>query len=299
MSARIIDGKSIAATIREEVKRDVAALRQRGVSPCLAAILVGDNAASKTYVANKRKACDEVGIESVLHTPASDLSEQALLELICELNDDPNVHGILVQLPLPRHIDERLVIEAMSPSKDVDGFHPINLGRLILGLDTFKSCTPAGISELIHRSGYAIESKHVVIIGRSNIVGKPMMNILVQKTQNANATVTVCHSQTRDLALLTCQADILIAALGRPQFVASEMVKPGAIVVDVGINRVEDATHPKGYRLVGDVDFESVKNVAAAITPVPGGVGPMTVAMLMVNTVKASKMALEACRTED
>ena len=299
MSARIIDGKSIAATIREEVKRDVAALRKRGMSPCLAAVLVGDNAASKAYVANKRKACEEVGIESVLHTPAADLSEPALLELICELNDDPNVHGILVQLPLPKHIDERLVIEAISPSKDVDGFHPINLGRLILGLDTFKSCTPAGISELIRRSGYAIESKHVVIIGRSNIVGKPMMNILVQKTKDANATVTVCHSQTRNLASLTCQADILIAAIGRPQFVSREMVKPGAIVVDVGINRVADASDPKGYRLMGDVDFGSVKNVAAAITPVPGGVGPMTVAMLMVNTAKASKMALEAYRAEE
>jgi methylenetetrahydrofolate dehydrogenase (NADP+)/methenyltetrahydrofolate cyclohydrolase len=299
MSARIIDGKSIAATIREEVKRDVAALRKRGMRPCLAAVLVGDNAASKAYVANKRKTCAEVGIESVLHTPAADLSERALLELICELNDDPNVHGILVQLPLPKHIDERLVIEAISPLKDVDGFHPINLGRLILGLDTFKSCTPAGISELIRRSGYAIESKHVVIIGRSNIVGKPMMNILVQKTKDANATVTVCHSQTRNLASLTRQADILIAAIGRPQFVSSEMVKPGVIVVDVGINRVEDASDPKGYRLVGDVDFESVKNVAAAITPVPGGVGPMTVAMLMVNTVKASKMALEACCAEE
>ncbi len=293
MSAQIIDGKAIAAAIRAEVKSDVVQLRQSGIVPCLAAILVGDNPASKVYVANKRKACDEVGVESVLHTPSADISQRALLELIDELNHDPNIHGILVQLPLPKHLDELEVIEAISPLKDVDGFHPANVGKLVIGLDSFQSCTPAGIPELIVRSGYGIEGKHVVIIGRSNIVGKPMMNILIQKTKNANATVTLCHSRTINLPALTRQADILIAAIGQARFVTQDMVKPGAIVIDVGINRVDDSSSPKGYRLVGDVDFETVKNIASAITPVPGGVGPMTVAMLMVNTAKAARMALE------
>ena len=244
-------------------------------------------------MANKRKACDEVGVESVLHTPSADISQRALLELIDELNHDPNIHGILVQLPLPKHLDELEVIEAISPLKDVDGFHPANVGKLVIGLDSFQSCTPAGIPELIVRSGYGIEGKHVVIIGRSNIVGKPMLNILIQKTKNANATVTLCHSRTINLPALTRQADILIAAIGQARFVTQDMVKPGAIVIDVGINRVDDSSSPKGYRLVGDVDFETVKNIASAITPVPGGVGPMTVAMLMVNTAKAARMALE------
>lgn len=292
MSAKIIDGKAIAKEIRYEVKADVATLKKQGVTPCLAAVLVGDNPASKAYVANKRKACEEVGIQSVLHTPLAKIPEQALVELIQELNDDSNVHGILVQLPLPRHIDELKVIESLSPRKDVDGFHPINLGRLVIGLETYKSCTPAGIVELILRSGYVIEGKHVVIIGRSNIVGKPMMNILVQKARHANATVTVCHSRTQGLKAIAKQADILIAAIGRPLFVTAEMVKPSAVVIDVGINRIEDETAAKGYRLVGDVDFEAVKSVASAITPVPGGVGPMTVAMLMMNTVKAARSAL-------
>lgn len=293
MSAQLIDGKVIAAEIRREVKAQVTELKKIGVSPCLAAVLVGDDPASRTYVANKRKACDEVGIQSVMHTPCADLSEQSLVELIRELNHDPNVHGILVQLPLPRHIDELKVIESMSPQKDVDGFHPINLGKLVIGLDSFKSCTPAGIVELIFRAGYTTEGKHVVIVGRSNIVGKPMMNILVQKARQANATVTVCHSRTQDLPALTRQADILIAAIGQPLFITAEMVKPGAVVIDVGINRIEDSTCAKGYKLVGDVDFEAVQPIAGAITPVPGGVGPMTVAMLMVNTARAAKMALQ------
>jgi len=293
MSVQLIDGKAIAAEIRKEVKAQVAELRDVGIVPCLAAVLVGEDPASRAYVANKQKACSEVGIKSVLHTPAADIPEQALIELIEELNHDSNTHGILVQLPLPPHIDELKVIESMSPWKDVDGFHPINLGKLVIGLDSFKSCTPAGIVELILRSGHTTEGKHVVIIGRSNIVGKPMMNILVQKGRQANATVSVCHSRTQNLAQLTRQADILIAAIGQPLFVKADMVKSGAVVIDVGINRVEDSGSAKGYRLVGDVDFEDVSAVAAAITPVPGGVGPMTVAMLMVNTTKATRMAFQ------
>jgi methylenetetrahydrofolate dehydrogenase (NADP+)/methenyltetrahydrofolate cyclohydrolase len=293
MSARIIDGKAIAKEIRAEIKAEVEGLKKQGVAPCLAAVLVGEDPASRAYVANKRKACAEVGIQSVLHTPNAEIPQHGLVELVQELNEDTNVHGILVQLPLPGHIDELKIIESMSPYKDVDGFHPINLGRLVIGLETFMSCTPAGIVELIIRSGHLTEGKHVVIIGRSNIVGKPMMNILVQKAKHANATVTVCHSRTQDLPLLTKQADILIAAMGRPLFVTAEMVKPGALVIDVGINRVDDSSTAKGYRLVGDVDFEAVKAVASAITPVPGGVGPMTVAMLMVNTAKAARIALQ------
>jgi methylenetetrahydrofolate dehydrogenase (NADP+) / methenyltetrahydrofolate cyclohydrolase len=289
MSAQLIDGKAIAAQIRIEAAASAATLREAGISPCLAAVLVGDNPASKAYVGNKRRACEEVGVESRLITPDADISEETLLTLIDQLNDDATVHGILVQLPLPKHINEDRVIERISPAKDVDGFHPTNVGRLVIGLDTLKPCTPAGIPELIIRSGLEVSGKHVVIIGRSNIVGKPAMNILVQKAAGANATVTVCHSGTTDLPSITRQGDILIAAIGRANYVTPDMVKPGAIVIDVGINRVDDAQAKRGYRLVGDVDFDAVKEVAGAITPVPGGVGPMTVAMLMVNTVKAAK----------
>lgn len=293
MTAKIIDGKAIAAQIREEAKNEVEALKDRGVTPCLAAVLVGDVAASKVYVKNKRRACEKVGITSVLHTPAADVSEPELLKLINELNNDPAVHGILVQLPLPKHIDETKVIEAIDPSKDVDGFHPFNVGRLVIGLDTFRSCTPAGVQQLLLRSGIEVAGKHVVIIGRSNIVGKPMANIVVQKEEGANATVTICHSRTKNLNELCRQADILISALGQPEFVKPDMVKPGAVVIDVGINRIDCPSSDNGYKLVGDVDFEPVSKVASAITPVPGGVGPMTVAMLMVNTVKAARMALD------
>lgn len=293
MTAKIIDGKAIAAQIREEAKNEVEALKDRGVTPCLAAVLVGDVAASKVYVKNKRQACEKVGITSVLRTLAADVSEPELLKLIDELNNDPAVHGILVQLPLPKHIDETKVIEAIDPSKDVDGFHPFNVGRLVIGLDTFRSCTPAGVQQLLLRSGIEVAGKHVVIIGRSNIVGKPMANIVVQKEKGANATVTICHSRTKNLNEICRQADILISALGKPAFVKPDMVKPGAVVIDVGINRIDDPSSNKGYKLVGDVDFEPVSNVASAITPVPGGVGPMTVAMLMVNTVKAARMALD------
>ena len=288
MSTIIIDGKAIAAEIRAEAREQATALKSKGIEPCLAAVLVGDNPASKAYIGTKRRACEEVGVKSVLHTPSADISEGDLLALIDDLNNDDTVHGILVQLPLPNHIDEDRVIERISPTKDVDGFHPANVGKLVIGLDTLKPCTPAGIPELIVRSGLEVSGKHVVIVGRSNIVGKPAMNILVQKAANANATVTVCHSGTPDLPAITKLGDILVAAIGRPEYVTADMVKPGATVIDVGINRVEDDTKPRGYRLVGDVDFKGVKEVAGAITPVPGGVGPMTVAMLMVNTVKAA-----------
>ena len=293
MTAKIIGGKAIAAQIQEEAKSEVGALKDRGVTPCLAAVLVGDVAASKVYVEVKRQACEKVGIRSVLHTPTADVSQPELLKLIDKLNDDPAVHGILVQLPLPKHIDETKVIEAIDPFKDVDGFHPFNVGRLVIGVDTFRSCTPAGVQELLLRSGIDVAGKHVVIIGRSNIVGKPMANIVVQKEKGANATVTICHSRTTNLPEITRQADILISALGKPEFVKPDMVKPGAVVVDVGMNRIDDPSSTKGYKLVGDVDFEPVSKVASAITPVPGGVGPMTVAMLMVNTVKAARMALD------
>lgn len=292
MTAKIIDGEAIAAEVRNEVKVGVDKLKASGITPCLAAVLVGDVPASQVYVRTKRKACEHVGLSSVLHTPAGDIPEAQLLALIDQLNDDPAVHGILIQLPLPDHVDEAKVIERLSPSKDVDGFHPSNVGKLVIGMDTFKPCTPAGVQELLVRSGIEIAGKHAVVIGRSNIVGKPMANLLVQKHKDANATVTVCHSRTRDLAALTRQADILIAALGSPHIVTADMVKPGAVVIDVGINRVDDASAKKGYRIVGDVDFDAVSQVASAITPVPGGVGPMTVAMLMVNTLKAARMTL-------
>ena len=282
MRAKIIDGEAIAAEVRNEVKVGVDKLKASGITPCLAAVLVGDVPASQVYVRTKRKACEHVGLSSVLHTPAGDIPEAQLLALIDQLNDDP----------LPDHVDEAKVIERLSPSKDVDGFHPSNVGKLVIGMDTFKPCTPAGVQELLVRSGIEIAGKHAVVIGRSNIVGKPMANLLVQKHKDANATVTVCHSRTRDLAALTRQADILIAALGSPHIVTADMVKEGAVVIDVGINRVDDASAKKGYRIVGDVDFDAVSQVASAITPVPGGVGPMTVAMLMVNTLKAARMTL-------
>jgi methylenetetrahydrofolate dehydrogenase (NADP+)/methenyltetrahydrofolate cyclohydrolase len=289
VTARIIDGKAIADSVLGEVRERVLALGSRGTEPTLAAVLVGDDPASMAYVKNKRRACEAVGIRSVLHRLSVDIPESGLLELIAELNHDRSIHGILVQLPLPDQIDSHRVIERIDPDKDVDGFHPVNIGRLVIGLDSFRSCTPAGIVELLVRSGVQIEGQHVVVLGRSNIVGKPLMNLLVRKDRGANATVTVCHSGTRDLAAYSRQADILIAAVGRAGFVTADMVKPGVVVIDVGINRVDDTAARRGYRLVGDVDFDSVSRVASAISPVPGGVGPMTVAMLMWNTVKAAQ----------
>lgn len=288
MAASLIDGKLIAARIREEVAAQVSALKQKGVRPCLAVILVGDDPASRTYVAAKRKASQEVGIRSIQHHLAKDVAESGLTELIERLNRDSGVHGILVQLPLPSHVNEYNIISAISPQKDVDGFHPYNAGRLITGLDTFIPCTPFGVSQMILKSGIETTGKHVVIVGRSNIVGKPLMNLLVQKTDTANATVTLCHSKTSNIKAHTLQADILIAAIGRSRFITADMVKPGAVVIDVGINRIEEQGK---VCLVGDVDFEEVRKVASRITPVPGGVGPMTVAMLMQNVAKAAGLS--------
>ena len=290
MVAKIIDGVKIAAEIRLEAKTAALELNEKNIQPCLAVVLVGENPASKAYVGSKVKACEEVGIRSIKKTLDTDIAQEVLVQVIDELNQDASVHGILVQLPLPHHIDENTIIERIAPTKDVDGFHPVNAGKLMIGLDCLAPCTPAGIPELIARSGIDLQHKKAVIIGRSNIVGKPLMNILVQKGTKANCTVTCCHSGTEHLEKYTREADILIAAIGVPEFVTAGMVKTGATVIDVGINRVDDIEHSRGYRLVGDVAFEEVKEVAGAITPVPGGVGPVTVAMLMKNTIKAAKM---------
>lgn len=290
MAAKLIDGNKVAQTIRNEAKSEVDSLLSQKIHPCLAVVLVGNNPASKAYVGSKVRACEETGVKSVKISLAADITEQDLLTEIDKLNDDAAVHGILVQLPLPHHMDEERVTERIDPAKDVDGFHPENVGKLSIGIDCLTPCTPSGIPELITRSGIDMSGKHAVVIGRSNIVGKPMLNILVQKGEKANCTVTCCHSGTDHLANFTRQADILIAAIGVPEFVTAGMIKEGATVIDVGINRVDDPEHSRGYRLVGDVNFDDVVDVAGAITPVPGGVGPMTVAMLMKNTVKAARM---------
>ncbi len=289
-TATIIDGKAIAEQVRAEVALRVAALKEkRGVTPGLAFVLVGDNPASVSYVRGKGQAAEEVGIFSqTLNLPA-DTPQSELLELIAGLNADPRIHAMLVQLPLPSHLDEQAVTGAIDPRKDADGLHPTNVGRLFKGEPYLLPCTPAGVVELLVRSGYPPDGKHVVICGRSNLVGRPLAAILIQKRQGANATVTICHTGTRDLAQFTRQADILVSAMGAPRVITADMVRPGAVVIDVGVNRVEDASRKSGYRLVGDVDFEPVAKVAAAITPVPGGVGPMTVAMLLANTVTAAE----------
>lgn len=285
----IIDGLHISAAIRAECATAAAQLAAAGTPPGLAVILVGDNPASVSYVTAKERACQETGIRSfVLRLPAG-VPQSRLLAEIRRLNGDRAVHGILVQLPLPKHIDESEVIRAIVPEKDVDGFHPISLGKLLLGEDTFVSCTPAGILELLKRSGVETAGRHAVVVGRSNIVGKPVANLLFQK--RANATVTVCHTGTPDLGQFTRQADILVVAAGRPATVTADMVKPGAVVIDVGVNRIPDPSKKSGFRLVGDVDFEGVSAVASRITPVPGGVGPMTIAMLLSNTVKSARQA--------
>lgn len=293
MRAELIDGKAIAAAIRGEVTRDVAALSARAVVPGLTVVLVGDDPASATYVGAKEKASLAAGIRGgTVRLPASTTQEE-LLSLVSELNSDRSVHGILVQMPLPAHIDPDTVVRHILPEKDVDGFHPVNVGKLLIGhTDGFVSCTPAGVIELLLRSGVETAGSHAVIVGRSNIVGKPMAALLMQSHRGGNATVTLCHSRTRDLASYTRQADILIAAVGKPEIITSDMVKPGAVVIDVGINSVPDPSKPRGSRLVGDVHFESVGEVASKITPVPGGVGPMTIAMLLRNTVLAAERAV-------
>lgn len=291
-----IDGKKIAARIREEVAAEAAELKAAGAEPGLAVVLVGENPASVSYVTAKERACAECGIRSFpVRLPAT-TSQGELLAEIARLNAHPAVDGILVQLPLPRAIDEQAVIRAIDPEKDVDGFHPVSLGRLVLGLDTFVPCTPAGILELLARSDVDPAGKHVVVVGRSNIVGKPVALLLARKAPGANATVTMCHTGTRNLADFTRTADILVVAAGRPGTVTADMVKPGAVVVDVGVNRIPDASKKAGYRLVGDVDYAGVAPVASLITPVPGGVGPMTIAMLMKSTVKAARARRAAGR---
>ena len=278
MSARILDGKSLAAQLRAEIGRKTAELARRGLRPGLAVILAGDDPASRVYVRNKVLACEETGIRSERHEFPAGVAEQILLDKIAALNADPAVHGILVQLPLPRQVDSHRVLEAVSPKKDIDGFHAANLGALVAGTKGFAPCTPAGVVRLIEHAGVALAGSRAVVIGRSTIVGKPLALLLLQK----DATVTICHSKTRDLAMTAKQADILVAALGRAKFVTADMVKPGACVIDVGINRQPDG------RLAGDVDFERVREVAGWITPVPGGVGPMTIAMLLDNCLRAA-----------
>lgn len=285
----IIDGKKISQEIKDEVKAATELLKkEKGFVPGLAFILVGENPASQSYVKSKGKACEEIGFYSVTERLPATISEQEVLEMINRFNKDEKIHGILVQLPLPKHINEQKVIEAISPSKDVDGFHPASVGKMMIGIDTFYSCTPYGIAELLKRSNIDPSGKHVVVVGRSNIVGKPIANMMVQKKEWANAIVTIAHTAAKDISFYTKQADILIAAIGKPFAITKEMVKPGVVVIDVGINRIDDPAAKNGSRLVGDVDYESVKEVASAITPVPGGVGPMTIAMLMVNTLKAA-----------
>ncbi|MES2306025.1 MAG: tetrahydrofolate dehydrogenase/cyclohydrolase catalytic domain-containing protein [Gemmatimonadota bacterium] len=291
MSARILDGVAIAAGIRSEVAASVAALRARGLVPGLAVILVGENAASQIYVRSKEKACIDAGMHSETVILPADTTEGELLATIDRLNRDARIHGILCQLPVPPHIDTDKVLRRIDPAKDVDGFHPMNVGKLVLGDPTaFRPATPYGIQEILIRSGIPTRGAHAVIVGRSTIVGRPMASLLLQSGPGGDATVTVAHSRTADLATVCRSADILIVAIGRANFIGADAVKPGATIIDVGINRVEDATRPKGYRVVGDVDFEAVLPVAGAITPVPGGVGPMTIAMLLANTLQAATL---------
>ena len=290
MTAQLIDGKAIAAQIYEEIQAEVAELKEtHGVIPGLATVLVGENPASQSYVRSKQKTCTRVGFNSISEHLAADASQEEVEGLVKRLNADPDIHGILVQLPLPRHLDEEKILSAISLEKDVDGFHPINIGRLSMKgrKPLFVPCTPAGCIELLVRSGVEIEGQEAVILGRSNIVGLPVSMLLLHR----NATITICHSRTQDLPGTCRRADILIAAVGRPKMVKGDWVKPGAAVIDVGINRVEDATMKRGYRLVGDVDFDEVNEVAGYLTPAPGGVGPMTIAMLMWNTLAGAKRA--------
>ena len=291
-SHNVIDGRAIAALIQRELAQRVAELNQRGVRPGLAFVRVGEDPASKVYVGRKEKACAELGLFSETHVLPEATTEGELLALLGKLNADTRLHGILVQAPLPKQIREAVVYATVSPQKDVDGFHPVNVGKLMLGDPSgFQPCTPAGIRELLVRSNVMTDGAEVVVLGRGNIVGKPMAAMLCQKAKGANATVTICHSGTRDIPAHCRRADILIAALGVARFVKADMVKPGATVIDVGVNRVDDSQAKNGYRLVGDVDFEAVREVAGAITPNPGGVGPMTIAMLLSNTVRAAEMA--------
>lgn len=287
MSAKIIDGKSIAAEVKADVAKKVSELKKSGVTPCLAVILVGNNPASVSYVSGKRKALAEAGMEDRSIELPESTTEQEILSLIQKLNEDKTVHGILVQLPLPSHIDEKKVTNSISPEKDVDGFHPVNVGRLVTGEKGFLPCTPNGITVLLKKMNIETSGKNVVVVGRSNIVGKPMALLMLRK--EFNSTVTICHTGTKNLSDYTKKADILIVASGRPNTVTADMIKEGAAVIDVGVNRIPDSTKKSGFRLYGDVDFEGAKEVAGFITPVPGGVGPMTIAMLIFNTLESAE----------
>ncbi|MBD5406819.1 MAG: bifunctional 5,10-methylene-tetrahydrofolate dehydrogenase/5,10-methylene-tetrahydrofolate cyclohydrolase [Treponema sp.] len=290
MSAQIIDGKAIAAEVRAEAAKKVLELKKKGISPCLAVILVGDNPASVSYVTGKQKALAEAGMTDRSVKLPESTSEEELLNIIHTLNDDASVHGILVQLPLPAHINEEKIILAIKPEKDVDGFHPMNVGNLAIGKKAYLPCTPHGIVVLLEKMGIPTSGKNAVIIGRSNIVGKPLALLLLRK--EINCTVTICHTGTKNIAEIARQADILIAATGKVHTVTRDMVKPGAVVIDVGVNRIPDSSKKSGFRLVGDCDFEDIKEVASYITPVPGGVGPMTIALLMMNTVESAERLL-------
>ena len=281
MTAQIINGKEIAEAVRQEIRKEVEELKAKGYVPGLAVILVGDNQASQTYVRNKEKTCLELGMHSVLIKQPATLSQEELIENINELNQDDSIHGILVQLPLPNHINETAIIEAISPEKDVDGFHPINIGRMMTGQNAFLPCTPYGVMVMLQHINYNLEGKHVVVVGRSNIVGKPQGQLML----NANATVTICHSKTKDLAYYTKQADVIVAAVGKRNTITSDHIKEGAVIIDVGMNRNDEG------KLCGDVDYEGVLNKASYVTPVPGGVGPMTITMLMKNTVQSAQKA--------
>ena len=295
MTAKILDGKALAEEIRGEVATGVAEMQQKhSVIPGLAAVLVGDDPASAIYVRNKRRACEEVGMVSDTFLMPADSTNEQVLARVQALNKDPRFHGILVQLPMPPQIDERLIIESLDPTKDVDGLHPFNVGKLVQGRADFVPGTPAGIQQILLRNGHDPAGANVVVCGRSDIVGKPMALLLMQRADGANATVTVCHTRTKNLAEITRQADILVAAIGLPSAITADMVKEGAVVIDVGINRVDDASQKRGYRLEGDVDFDAVSKKASAITPVPGGVGPMTIAMLLVNTLTATRLSIHS-----
>lgn len=291
MTARIIDGKAVAQEIRAELKSEVAKLKAKGIVPGLGVVLVGEDPASKSYVTAKEKACEDIGIFSDDNRLPASTTQEQLLALIGKMNRDPKINGILVQLPQPKHIDESAVLMAINPDKDVDGFHPVNVGRMAIGEKAYLPCTPHGCIQLLLRSAVKIEGAHVVVVGRSNIVGRPVSILLSQKSPLGNATVTMCHTKTKDLGYFTKQADIIIAAAGRPNTITADMIREGAVVIDVGVNRIEDKTKMNGFRLVGDVDFEGCKQKASLITPVPGGVGPMTITMLLHNTVESAKRA--------
>lgn len=289
MVCRLISGPEVSEEIYGELRTRIEKLKSEGFVPGLAVVLVGEDPASQVYVRMKGKKCEELGMHSETIVMPADTTEGELLKKIDDLNKDASIHGFLVQLPLPKHIDEDKVIEAIDPMKDVDGFHPVNVGRMLIGKPGFLPATPAGVQQMLIRSGIETAGKHVVVVGRSNIVGKPMAALMIQRGLGADSTVSIVHSKTANLAEITKQADILIVAIGKPRFITEDMVKDGAVVIDVGTNRIDDPTHPKGSRLVGDVDFENVKDKTAAITPVPGGVGPMTICMLMANAVQAAE----------